>query len=114
MDKAGKEVGVDFVGGFSALVHKGASKADHKLMDSIPRPVRHRQRVLVGERGLHARASTWTPCSRMAGIIKATAEGHSRPPVHRCRQAGGVLQRRGGTTPSWPVRSTARAGPTKW
>ena len=36
MDKAGKEVGVDFVGGFSALVHKGASKADHKLMDSIP------------------------------------------------------------------------------
>ena len=38
MDKAGKEVGVDFVGGFSALVHKGASKADHKPMDSIPTP----------------------------------------------------------------------------
>ena len=36
MDKAGKEVGVDFVGGFSALVHKGASAADLKLMDSIP------------------------------------------------------------------------------
>lgn len=36
MDRAGKEVGVDFVGGFSALVHKGASAADVKLMDSIP------------------------------------------------------------------------------
>ncbi len=36
MDKAGKEVGVDFVGGFSALVHKGASDADEKLMRSIP------------------------------------------------------------------------------
>ena len=24
MDRAGKEVGVDFIGGFSALVHKGA------------------------------------------------------------------------------------------
>ena len=36
MDRAGKEVGVDFVGGFSALVQKGASAADHKLMDSIP------------------------------------------------------------------------------
>ena len=36
MDKAAKEVGVDFVGGFSALVHKGASRADMNLMNSIP------------------------------------------------------------------------------
>ncbi len=36
MDKAGKEVGVDFVGGFSALVHKGATRADENLMNSIP------------------------------------------------------------------------------
>ncbi len=36
MDRAAKQVGVDFVGGFSALVHKGASKADNKLMESIP------------------------------------------------------------------------------
>lgn len=36
MDKAGKAVGVDFVGGFSALVHKGASAADKKLISSIP------------------------------------------------------------------------------
>ena len=36
MDKAAKVVGVDFVGGFSALVHKGASRADNNLMDSIP------------------------------------------------------------------------------
>ena len=28
MDRAAKEVGVDFVGGFSALVHTGASAAD--------------------------------------------------------------------------------------
>ena len=32
MDRAGKEVGVNFVGGFSALVQKGASRADIKLM----------------------------------------------------------------------------------
>ena len=36
MDNAGKAVGVDFVGGFSALVHKGASESDRKLMESIP------------------------------------------------------------------------------
>ena len=37
MDKAAKEVGVNFVGGFSALVQKGATRTDVKLMNSIPR-----------------------------------------------------------------------------
>ena len=45
MDKAGAEVGVDFVGGFSALVHKGASAADNKLMDSIPNALAATERV---------------------------------------------------------------------
>lgn len=37
MDRAASEVGVDFVGGFSALVQKGASRSDNNLIDSIPR-----------------------------------------------------------------------------
>ena len=45
MDRAGKEVGVDFVGGFSALVHKGASSADERLMDSIPHALTVTDRV---------------------------------------------------------------------
>ena len=36
MDKAAAQVGVDFVGGFSALVQKGASRGDLKLIHSIP------------------------------------------------------------------------------
>ena len=36
MDKAAAQVGVDFVGGFSALVQKGASRGDMKLIHSIP------------------------------------------------------------------------------
>jgi uncharacterized protein (UPF0210 family) len=36
LDKVAKEVGVDFVGGFSALVHKGFNKSDKILIDSIP------------------------------------------------------------------------------
>ncbi|CDZ74465.1 Hypothetical protein ING2D1G_0271 [Peptoniphilus sp. ING2-D1G] len=36
LDKVAKEVGVDFVGGFSALVHKGFNKSDYTLIDSIP------------------------------------------------------------------------------
>ena len=45
MDKAGKEVGVDFIGGFSALVHKGASAADVKLIESIPSALATTDRV---------------------------------------------------------------------
>ncbi|MDO5671324.1 MAG: PFL family protein [Actinomycetaceae bacterium] len=37
LDRAGKEVGVDFVGGFSALVEKGRTRADYALMEAIPR-----------------------------------------------------------------------------
>lgn len=36
LDAAAKEVGVDFIGGFSALVEKGRTRADDALMDSIP------------------------------------------------------------------------------
>ena len=35
LDRAAKEVGVNFIGGFSALVHKGCTKGDRILMDSI-------------------------------------------------------------------------------
>ena len=37
LDAAGKKVGVNFVGGYSALVHKGFSAGDRRLIESIPR-----------------------------------------------------------------------------
>ncbi len=36
MDRAAKEVGVNFIGGYSALVHKGTTPSDQILIDSIP------------------------------------------------------------------------------
>lgn len=36
LDWSAKEVGVDYIGGFSALVHKGCSKGDKILLNSIP------------------------------------------------------------------------------
>ena len=36
LDFAGKEVGVNFIGGFSALVEKGFTKGDRLLIESIP------------------------------------------------------------------------------
>ena len=45
MDNAAAQVGVDFVGGFSALVEKGASKTDVALMNSIPQALAETSRV---------------------------------------------------------------------
>ena len=36
LDRAAAETGVDFIGGFSALVHKGFTPGDQKLIASIP------------------------------------------------------------------------------
>ena len=36
LDRAAKSCGVDFIGGFSALVHKGMTDADRNLLRSIP------------------------------------------------------------------------------
>ena len=36
LDRAGKEIGVNFIGGYSALVHKGFSAGDLELIRSIP------------------------------------------------------------------------------
>lgn len=37
LDRAAHEIGVDFIGGYSALVQKGFSAGDRELIDSIPR-----------------------------------------------------------------------------
>ena len=37
LDKAAKKVGVNFIGGYSALVSKGMTKADENLIRSIPK-----------------------------------------------------------------------------
>ena len=36
LDKAANEVGVDFIGGFSALIEKGCTKGDEIFLESIP------------------------------------------------------------------------------
>ncbi|MEA4824169.1 MAG: PFL family protein [Clostridiaceae bacterium] len=45
LDRAAIEVGVNFIGGFSALVHKGFTRGDRILLDSIPSALTATQRV---------------------------------------------------------------------
>ncbi|MDW7739085.1 MAG: PFL family protein [Bacillota bacterium] len=45
LEKAAQEVGVNFIGGFSALVHKGFTGGDLKLIQSIPQALSETERV---------------------------------------------------------------------
>lgn len=45
LDRAAHTVGVNFIGGFSALVHKGFTKGDTKLLEAIPQALAETERV---------------------------------------------------------------------
>jgi hypothetical protein len=45
LDRAAKEVGVNFIGGYSALVQKGMTPADRNLILSIPQAMKRTERV---------------------------------------------------------------------
>ena len=45
LDRAAAETGVNFIGGFSALVHKGFTAADRKLVNAIPQALAETERV---------------------------------------------------------------------
>ena len=75
MDRAAKEVGVDFVGGFSALVHKGMTQADANLIESIPHALSTTDRVCSSINIGSTRAGiNMDAALKMAHIIKETAE----------------------------------------
>ena len=45
LDQAASQAGVDFIGGFGALVHKAATQADQRLMESLPEALGTTQRI---------------------------------------------------------------------
>ena len=74
MDKAAKEAGVDFIGGFSALVHKGATKGDLKLINSIPEALASTEKVCSSVNVATTKAGINMDAVGMMGdVIKKTA-----------------------------------------
>ncbi|MBN1134033.1 MAG: PFL family protein [Methanosarcinaceae archaeon] len=75
MDKAAEAVGVDFIGGFGALVHKGFTKADLKLINSIPEALACTNKVCSSVNVATTKAGINMDAVALLGrIIKETAE----------------------------------------
>jgi len=75
LDRAAKEVGVDFIGGFSALVHKGMTEADKKLIESIPEALAQTERVCSSVNIGTTRAGlNMDAVARMGKVVKKCAE----------------------------------------
>ncbi|MBP3710242.1 MAG: PFL family protein [Treponema sp.] len=75
LDKAAKELGIDFVGGFSALVQKGMTRGDYTLINSIPAALAATERVCSSVNlGTTKNGINMDAVKLMGEIIKQTAE----------------------------------------
>ncbi len=75
LDEAAKAVGVNFIGGFSALVQKGCTASDWKLMRSIPEALAKTERVCSSINVGSTKAGiNMDAVAEMGRIIKRTAE----------------------------------------
>ncbi|MEG2957642.1 MAG: PFL family protein [Christensenellaceae bacterium] len=75
MDKAAKEVGIDFIGGYSAFVQKAATKQELVFIDSIPQALCETDLVCSCVNVATTRAGiNMDAVARMGGIIKQCAQ----------------------------------------
>lgn len=75
LDDAAKAVGVNFIGGFSALVHKGYTKGDMILISSIPEALASTERVCSSVNVATTKTGINMDAVRHMGeIIKETAQ----------------------------------------
>ncbi|MDR3075999.1 MAG: PFL family protein [Synergistaceae bacterium] len=74
LDRAANAIGVTFIGGFSALVHKGMTPEDKKLLDSIPPALSETERVCSSVNVASTRSGINVDAVNMtARIIRDTA-----------------------------------------
>nr|WP_243108442.1 PFL family protein [Maliibacterium massiliense] len=83
MDRAAHTVGVNFIGGFSALIQKNMSRADEKLIAALPEALARTERVCASINVGTTRAGlNMDAVARMGEVIKETAS--------RTADAGGL------------------------
>ena len=75
LDRAAETLGIDFLGGFSALVQKGCTKGDKILIDSIPEALATTNKVCASVNvGCTKSGINMNAVRDMGEIIKRTAE----------------------------------------
>ena len=75
LDKAAQECGVNFIGGFSALVQKGCTPSDRILIDSIPEALAVTERVCSSVNiGTSRNGLNMNAVKKMGEVIVKTAE----------------------------------------
>jgi len=75
LDRAAKTIGVNFIGGFTALVESGFTKGDRTLINSIPEALARTERVCSSVNLGSTKAGINMDCVREMGqVIKRTAE----------------------------------------
>ncbi len=75
LDEAAQAVGVNFIGGYTALVQKGMTKGDREFLKSIPQALAATQRVCCSVNVASTRAGIDMDAVRLMGeVVKQTAE----------------------------------------
>lgn len=75
LDRAAQECGVNFIGGFSALVQKGCTPSDRILIDSIPEALAVTERVCSSVNiGTSRNGLNMNAVKKMGEVILETAE----------------------------------------
>ncbi|HYO63613.1 MAG TPA: PFL family protein [Pyrinomonadaceae bacterium] len=83
IDEGAKAVGVDFIGGYSALVHKGMTDSESAFLDSIPEALATTERLCSSVNAATTRAGiNMDAVARIGRLIKEAAE--------RTRERGGL------------------------
>ncbi|MDR1894422.1 MAG: PFL family protein [Spirochaetales bacterium] len=74
LDRAAGELGINFIGGFSALVHKGFTRGDRILFNSLPESLAGTQRVCASVNLASTRSGiNMDAVAEMGRILKKTA-----------------------------------------
>lgn len=83
IDRAARSVGVDFIGGYSALVHKGATHSEGEFLNSIPEALASTERLCSSVNAATTRAGiNMDAVGQVGRILKDAAE--------RTRDQGGI------------------------
>ncbi len=85
MDRAAKTTGVNFIGGYTALVQKGMTESDRKLIVSLPEALTRTERVCASINVASTRAGIDMDAVRLSGeVIKEIAEATRNSDASGC------------------------------